>query len=250
MDDLLDPPACADMLINSACHLSGFEVHGIPALLGARYAIIDRRFAELPRRDPKRPVEKVLITLGMVDPDNVVCSAIEALNVLKKQGINLDVTVVTSTASPHLIAVRECIARSDGHVRLMLDARDMVAVLAETDLVVGAGGVSLMERLAAGVPSVSLVIAENQKLFVESAAAKGGTVYAGTASRLLPIEMAEIIRQLIADPLRRASMVQAGAHLIDGHGANRVANALVALSCSTQKVQDGHSEATNSVHFR
>jgi UDP-2,4-diacetamido-2,4,6-trideoxy-beta-L-altropyranose hydrolase len=242
LDDFLDPPDGADLVINAACHLSGIEVRGTPALLGPKYAIIDRRFAELPGRDRTLPVEKLLVAFGRLDPDNAVCGTLDALDLLAKEGISPLVTVVTSTASSHLPAVRERIARSSGRVTLMIDVPDMVPVLAEADLVIGAGGVSLMERLAAGVPSISLVIADNQKHFIESAAANGGTVHVGTADKLPPSELATIVRELIADPTRRAGMAETGRHLIDGLGAARVADALMTLSESIHKANAGRCE--------
>lgn len=111
-------------------------------------------------------------------------------------------------------------------VRLVLDAPDMVGALDEADFVIGAGGVSLMERMAAGVPSMTLLLAENLRLFIEGAARRGATIDGGP---LAPEELAGALQTVFADKGARVAMAAAGHVAIDGEGANRVAERLMAL---------------------
>lgn len=224
IDDFLDAPDSADLLINGACHLSGEQVGGIPALLGSNFALVDPRFAALPDRDRARPVERVLVTFGRLDPSNATGLALDALDVLAKDGIAPAVTVVSSAASPYIGDLRE---RANRRVTIMTDIADMAPRLADADLVIGAGGVSLMERMAAGVPSATLLIADNQRLFIEGAAAQGGTLNAGAATHLSREDFALALRPLIAQAEYRTEMAAAGRRLIDGRGAARVAALLV-----------------------
>lgn len=229
LDDFLDPPHCADLVVNGACHLVGDEVAGIPALLGPRYALVDQRLAALPERDRTASVERVLVSFGRLDPDDAAGLALDALALLAEAGIAPAVTVVCAERSTNLPRVRERAVRAGGRVTVETDVPDMVPLLAEADLAIGAGGVSLMERMAAGVPSASLVIADNQRLFVEGAAAEGGTLDAGDARMLSPQDLAAALRPLFVEPDRRKEIAAVSRRLIDGRGAERVAAAILRL---------------------
>ena len=56
------------------------------------------------------------------------------------------------------------------------DAPNLVGLLGDTDIVIGAGGVSMLERFAAGVPSISTTIVDNQSAFVSGGVRLGATV--------------------------------------------------------------------------
>ncbi len=225
IDDFLDPPDGVDMLVNGACHLSDTEAAGVPALLGPRYALIDPRYAALPGRDRAAPVERVLVTFGRLDLGNATGLVLQALRSLPSL---FSVTVVLDGASPHRGSVSDELAAFGSRGRLVVDAADMAPLLQDAGLVIGAGGVSLLERMAAGVPSVTLRIAENQRLFIEGAAKLGATLDAGDASGMRPAMLAGLIEGLLGDGGRRAAMSAAARITIDGQGAKRVASALLA----------------------
>lgn len=95
--------------------------------------------------------------------------------------------------------------------------------LARAGLVVTAGGVTMLEAMALGRPVIAVVTAENQRRYVESAARQGG-VAASTAAGI-----AEAAQALLADPQGRRLMAATARKLIDGHGPDRVAEAILAL---------------------
>jgi len=233
MDDFLAPAPEADLVVNAACHLKGNDVGGIPALLGPSYAIVDGRFVRSTATNEN--VGRVVVTLGLLDPDNVTEIAVAALNDLPAEGFQFSVDVVMSGVSPHLETVSAAIAGFAGQVRLILDAPDMTDVLSGVDLVIGAGGVSLFERAAMGIPSVTISIAKNQDLFVAGAAHAGITVNAGPAAALSGDALAKTIQDLAGDAGRRAAMSQRCKSVIDGQGANRIAAALQSLVAGVQE---------------
>lgn len=230
IDDFLDPPPGAALVINSACHLSGDRVGDIPALLGPRYALVDPRFSVLPARDRTAPVAHIVVTFGVIDSGNATELALEALERIAAAGPALRVTVIAGHAATNLASLRKTVAAHAPGWRLLTNPRDMAPLLAEADLIIGAGGVSLLERMAAGVPSVTLSIADNQRLFVEGAAALGATVDAGDASTSSSAALSDILLATLRDPERRVNMSRAGRQAIDGNGPARVADRLVSLA--------------------
>jgi UDP-2,4-diacetamido-2,4,6-trideoxy-beta-L-altropyranose hydrolase len=238
LDDFLQPPKCVDLVVNASCGLSGSDIRGIPALLGPRYALIDPRYAVLHDRDRARPVERLIVSFGRVDPENCAGKMLEAFNLLAGRCASPEVTVVVSAASPHLPMLQAKACGMAMKVTVITEQPDMVSLLDQCDFVVGAGGVSLMERMAAGLPSLTMVIAENQRVSVGGAAAAGATFDAGDAGALTPEKIAEVLVPLLTEPSRRVAMAKAGRRLIDGQGPNRVAEYLASFTDTWRRSND------------
>jgi len=222
IDDFLDPPHVAALVVNCALHLEGDHVGTTPALLGPRFALVDPRFSALPTRDHTGPVRHVLVTMGRIDAANLTSSALDALATA-----DTTVTVVASRTSPAYEAVRRKVDGRGGAVRLETDVTDMAPLLAEADFVIGAGGVSLVERVAAGMPSLTLLLADNQSLFIEGAARLGVTI---DGSDMNTNDIAVALEAAFADGNARDEMARAGRRTIDGRGPARVAERLVAMA--------------------
>lgn len=225
LDDFLEPPVCAKLAINGAVYLDGDRIGDLPALLGPRYALVDPRYAALPLRDHAAPVRNVLITMGRIDPDNRVSAC---LDLLADIGFDAQITVV---ASADVVSRTDLDTRVRQPHRLVIDAPDMVPLLDAADFVIGAGGVSLMERMAAGIPSFTLLLADNQRLFVAGAARLGATIDGGDSTSP---ECAALLGDILADGSARAAMAAVGRRTIDGQGAARVASHLTNLAMETR----------------
>lgn len=226
IDDFLYPPDGASLVINGAPHLSGDEVRGIPALLGGRYALVDPIYATLPNRDRSEPVKRILVSFGRLDPDNLTARTLEALATLPSPPV---VEVVLSSNSAHAAAVSRCLERLKNKSILTLDAPSLIEHLSRADLAIGAGGVSLLERMAAGVPSVSVAIIDNQRLFVEGAASLGGTIGVADATTATVEKLTRLLRNILSDTPKRCELAATGRRIVDGRGSERVAAELIKL---------------------
>ena len=98
--------------------------------------------------------------------------------------------------------------------------------LLSADVVVTAGGPTLLEAMACGRPTIVLVLAENQRTQAELA------VHEGAAVLVDPPEddaVADAVAELAGDPERRAQLAIAARQLVNGQGARRVAVEVAAL---------------------
>ncbi len=228
IDDFLAPPLGAALVINPAPGLEGNVVKGIPALLGPRYALLDERFSAPPRGALPSVVEHVVVTFGVRDAANATGLALKALRLLEGRGFHFRVTVVLGSNAPFRSAVQEEV-RELRETTLMVDVHNMPALLRSADLVIGAGGVSLLERMACAVPSITLCLAENQKLSIGGAVQAGATGTVEWQDRGDPAQLARAIAALAQDHARRQAMAETGRRLVDGRGASRVAVTLLNL---------------------
>jgi spore coat polysaccharide biosynthesis predicted glycosyltransferase SpsG len=106
-------------------------------------------------------------------------------------------------------------------------ARAVVA----SDLVVSASGTSTWELLCLGATAGLVCVVDNQEMGYERAIATGAAVGVGVLSDLKadPAAAAAVLRSLLADPVERARIAEAGWKLVDGQGRARVADALFHL---------------------
>lgn len=220
----------ADLLVGGGAHLQGNAVNGVPALFGPRFALLGPEYAATSPRLVGAGVDRVVVTFGARDSRNATNLVLDALDELVTDGFSPEVTVVLGGRAPHLNDIRKKVEMLGERVALRVDVTDMPSVLCEADLVVGAGGVSLLERMACGVPSITITTAANQRGAVVSAANKRATVDAGPLSSLSTSEVASLISKVSADREARDDMAQCGRTLVDGLGAQRVARELLSLS--------------------
>lgn len=230
IDDFLSPPPGVHLVINATLGLEGETVKGIPALLGPRYALLDEQFMGLDVPAVSPTVGHVLLTFGATDPLNATGLAMDALQLLEPAGFRPRVTVVMPSRSVHRDALGAKIAARLGVVEATHEIRDMARLLRSADLVIGGGGVSLLERLASAVPSVTLCLADNQRAYVGGAVRAGATADGGMLPQVSAADLAEGILLLANDPQRRQDMAEAGHRLVDGRGAERVAGVLRGLA--------------------
>jgi UDP-2,4-diacetamido-2,4,6-trideoxy-beta-L-altropyranose hydrolase len=229
IDDFLSPPSCCDLVVNSAPHLQGDRINGVPALLGSQYALLDSRFQRLPQRRVVNQVQHLVISFGKVDSCNATGMALETVQIARRSGFCPRVTVVMGGQALHIQHVSRLVQDNADQIRLLVDVEDMTEVWLSADLAIGGGGVSMLERMACGVPSITVSLASNQRLSVEGAARLGGTISAGEPADLTAAGLAQVISEIVANYKARQRLAERGRAIVDGHGAERVTAKLIAI---------------------
>jgi spore coat polysaccharide biosynthesis predicted glycosyltransferase SpsG len=110
-------------------------------------------------------------------------------------------------------------------VRLLDAPESLYGPLLEADIVVTAGGQTLLEAAALGTPSIAVVVAENQRAQAVRLAERGAT-------RLLELpadDLPGLLRRLDASPDERRTLARNAQAAVDGRGAERVAERIAAL---------------------
>jgi UDP-2,4-diacetamido-2,4,6-trideoxy-beta-L-altropyranose hydrolase len=190
-------------------------------LLGTRYALLRRDFLAWSKwqREYPPPARRVLVTLGGSDPDNVTGKVIDALGHLR----DWDAVVVVGGSNPNLAALQAARAPSQCGLRLVVDARNMPQLMAETDVAVAAAGTTSWELAFMGLPALTLVLADNQRANAEYLHAAGLSRNLGWHSQVSPESLARQLEALRTDALARTEMSRRGRATVDGAGAERVA---------------------------
>jgi UDP-2,4-diacetamido-2,4,6-trideoxy-beta-L-altropyranose hydrolase len=221
---------CCDLLLNQNAHacegLYASREPGTRLLLGTRYSLLRREF--WPWRQWRRRIApvagKVLVTLGGSDPDNVTLKVIRALGQTALQDV--EATVLVGGDNPHYAELHAAAGESPTAIRLEQNATNVPELMAWADLAVSAGGSTCWELALMGLPSLVIVLAENQRLSSEALGARGAAVCLGWAERVSSEHLAAELCRLGRSRERRSEASRKARELVDGHGGTRVCDAM------------------------
>ncbi|MEZ5773385.1 MAG: UDP-2,4-diacetamido-2,4,6-trideoxy-beta-L-altropyranose hydrolase [Hyphomicrobiaceae bacterium] len=233
VDDLADRPHDCDLLLDQtfgreADDYEGLVPDGCRILTGAGFALLRPEFAAareaaLARRSAGRDVGRVLISLGLGDVAEVTAMALRAALAATPDDVAIDVVVGRGAiGSPDIAAM----ARSHARIALHCDVTDMSRLMSAADLAVGAAGSTSWERCCLGLPSVLVVLADNQRLVARQLAAAGAAIAIETPAA---DALGAALAALCASRGLRTAMATAAAAIVPGDGAARVAEVLLSL---------------------
>ncbi len=220
----------ADLLLNQNLGAEALA-YRLPAhcapLLGPRYALLRPEFLAPGLRRERQPerVARVVVTMGGADPSNHTGAALGALAAAHRAHPGFAVTAIVGAANPNLPALRAQVASLPMPVTLEVAPEGMPGLLAAADLAVSAAGSTVWELAHLGVPTVAVVIADNQARIAAALDAAGAAVSMGEAPDALVLT--SVITRLLDVQTQRESLAAAARALVDGKGASRVAGALM-----------------------
>jgi RimJ/RimL family protein N-acetyltransferase len=116
---------------------------------------------------------------------------------------------------------------------------DMAAQMAGADLAVGAGGISTWERCCVGLPSIVITVAANQEEATRTMGRTGHLLDLGPAPALAPDDLARALGTLLRNEGLREHFSRAGRALVDGRGAQRVAQTLLPTVVEVRRAGPG-----------
>ena len=163
--------------------------------------------------------------MGGGDPDNVTGRGLQALSALNNP--ELHVKIVIGAANPNREMVEQMADKSSFLVELLTAVSDMTSLYEWADLAISAGGSTCWELCYMGVPFLVVVIAENQLRIAAGLDQAGAALNLGWHDRLETEEVASILGHVIASGEQRAGLRAKGRQLVDGLGAEHVAEILI-----------------------
>jgi UDP-2,4-diacetamido-2,4,6-trideoxy-beta-L-altropyranose hydrolase len=233
IDDLADRPLAADIVLDSGPARRAQDYAGrVPPearlLLGPGFAPVRPAFAALrdealARRAAKGPVRRILVSLGLTDVGGITGKVAALLAPLAGEA-RLD--LVLGGGAPSLPALW-ALAAQNPRVELHVDTQHMPQLILEADLAIGAGGSTTWERCVLALPTLTLVLADNQIAAARALEAAGVTPCLDVHAPDFEAALVRETQALLADPDRRAALSTASATVCDGLGADRVAEAFL-----------------------
>ena len=234
MDDIPRFPYPVNMIINYNIYGDCLPYReqapkGQKHLLGASYAPLREQFCHV-EYTVREEVEQVLLTTGGSDKYHLAGQILEAVLDNKETG-GFCYHVVSGAYNPHLSRLEE-LAAANPNIHIHRNVSDMAALMKACDIAISAGGSTMYELCAVGVPALCFSFVDNQEQIVETFVEKDMVAYGGNYRKEGPAfagHVADALAALAQDRELRARYSRKARHLVDGNGAARIADALLTL---------------------
>lgn len=234
IDDLADRRHDCEILVDHspgrlAAHYSTLVPSGCELLVGPSFALLRPEFRQLraqalARRSRAAMPRRILVAMGLTDLGGVTRRAVEGA---LQAGRGLEFDVVTGQGAislPWLIAMAD---RLPLHVHVDLDAMGMAQLMATADIAIGGGGGTSLERCCMGLPSLVVLLVENQRLIAENLERLGAIRVVGALAEVTPERIAEGLTAFVEDDGKARECSRISASIVDGRGADNVCQVIV-----------------------
>ncbi|MGZ8406544.1 MAG: UDP-2,4-diacetamido-2,4,6-trideoxy-beta-L-altropyranose hydrolase, partial [Caulobacteraceae bacterium] len=232
IDDLADRKHACDLLIDPGLgHDEGAYAElapGAKVLSGPAFALVRPEFAalreeSLARRAKNEPVRRVLVSLGLTDFGAITQKVMEGI---LPDASEVAFDVVLGVGCESLDYVKGLEGKG---VTLHVNTPDMARLMAGADIAIGAGGSSVWERATLGLPSILVVLADNQHRTAMELSSRGATEVIDRRALAFEAMMSGVWYAVLANADERAKLSRNSSALCDGLGAGRVAAEIMAL---------------------
>lgn len=191
-------------------------------LLGPRYALLRQEFKSI--RDHIKPrtyeLKRIMVFFTAGDDQGETLKAMQGIEFFG-QAEHVDVVVGQANQSNAEI-IKRC---KDLFWEYHCQVDYMPTLIAQADLVIGAGGSSSWERCALGVPALVAILAENQAPIAQALDSAGVVINLGWNIGLQSADYEKALNSL--DHKRLSTMSEKAFELVDAKGAERVVEILL-----------------------
>jgi UDP-2,4-diacetamido-2,4,6-trideoxy-beta-L-altropyranose hydrolase len=207
IDDLADRQHDCDLLLdqnyyrNQGQRYQGLLPEQCVTLLGPSYVLLRPEFDEARRQLRVRDgiIKRILVFFGGSDLTNQTEMALTALEQLNRQDISVDVVVGLTNPNRHSI---QTLCDRLPYATYHCNVSNMAELILNADLGIGAGGSAMWERCFLGLPTITVVLADNQVRTTEDVAGLGAIEYLGWSDSLEIEDYARAVSDAIANPKR------------------------------------------------
>ena len=213
IDDLANRPHSCDVLIDPTLDEVGSDRHAeavvtTARLLGPRFALLDPAYDSWKQRERHGQIRSWLVYLGGATCAADVIPLVTAFREINSPGVTLTLTLVLGQA---FVGAEEVRLLSDplGGVWILDWTDQMPALLTEADCAIGAPGGAQWERCALGVPTLTVLTAENQEHDAQAFESAGTTRHLGPLAEMTVERWRSAFKWALANPDEVASMSQA-----------------------------------------
>lgn len=231
IDDLADRSHCCDLILDQNLgHEAADYAELVPLtctiLIGPKYALLRPEFAKLReyslRRRQRPTLQQVLVTMGGVDSADATGQVLDVLECCPLPS-DSRITVVMGAQAPWLASVREKAAAMPQPCEVRVDVEEMAQLMADSDLAIGAAGSTSWERCCLGLPSILLVLAENQRdIALALNEADAAITLLCHNAHIQRDKVSKAVERLSDDAIMLSRLGEAAARVTDGAGVSRI----------------------------
>ena len=181
IDDLADRNHNCDLLLDQNLGKNQSDYYSLtPAdcniLVGPKFALLRPEFSDMRpysldrRREPR--LKNILISMGGIDKDNITSKVLDSLESCNLP-IDCEINVLLGSNSPWIKELKRKASAMSWETNLKLNISNIAEEMSDSDIAIGAAGSTSWERCCLGLPSLVLVIADNQLNIAKALSAQG-----------------------------------------------------------------------------
>ncbi|SFR58562.1 UDP-2,4-diacetamido-2,4,6-trideoxy-beta-L-altropyranose hydrolase [Anaeromicropila populeti] len=228
VDDLFCKKYDVDVIVNGNAYATEafYEKEGKEKflLLGCEYTLLRDEFSNLSKRAIKDTVQVVTISSGGSDPMDFT---LVMIGLVKKYLVpSIQKKIVIGPYFTNVERIKKAV-EGDNSFQLLFQP-SMKEVMLNTDLFLTSSGSILYELAATGTPSISFLLSYDQSMLGQYMSEKGTTIQMGKLENFQEQEAGSSLKMVIADKNLRRQLSEAGQRILDGNGARRVAEKILA----------------------
>ena len=221
-----------DILINYSVYAEDISYRSsylhTKLLLGCQYAPLRREFADIPPKRIRKKGEHILVLTGGSDPYHFALRFVkEGIERWKRKEERLQFYIICGKYNVDIAELQE-IGEQYQEVIIYKHTENLAAIMKDMDIAISAGGSTLYELCACGVPTITYQFADNQEKNVRKFDEIGLMQNSGdirtpeySFGKLL-----DKIEKLSKDKKERENLSNKMQQMIDGQGARRIAEIL------------------------
>jgi spore coat polysaccharide biosynthesis predicted glycosyltransferase SpsG len=195
---------------------------------GSEYIILNPATDEYRRmRRHRAACESILVSMGGSDTHGVTHEVVKALAALNPA---IAIHVVTGPNFRHHDELANTVREAGIHPIIHCQVPDLIGMMADADIVVCGGGVTLFEAAALGVPALTVANEPHEVPVVKWFARQGFSINAGFHRDDFSGALGQGAARLLADHDARLRMGERGMSLVDTGGTGRIISLLEASS--------------------
>jgi UDP-2,4-diacetamido-2,4,6-trideoxy-beta-L-altropyranose hydrolase len=238
IDDLANRPHDCDLLLDQNYYrdldsrYQGLVPERCVTLLGPEYVLLRPEFTQARRtlRARDGTVRRILVFFGGSDSTNETEKVMEALRLLERPDIEVD--VVVGLANPKRDSIR-ALCDALPNVSFHCQVSNMAELILNADLGIGAGGAAMWERCYLGLPAITVISAANQERTTEDVAATGAIEYLGWSGKLGPADYAHALGAMISNTQRTRHIGELALRVVRVEG-KPLANTMLSILTKTE----------------
>ena len=204
-------------------------------LLGADFIMLRDEFSQhrqlaTTKRAQTSSISNILITLGGTDPDNIAEKLLHWLITFKQTQPAIQVTLVANPASSFIDKLTK-ISISHRWINLISQPKSMAKIMLKADIAIGTSGATAWERCCLGLPSLSIISAENQNFLNDNLVKQGAIISMGHFTTLTYDNFEKSLNDILNNKHNYQQMSKLSFACCDGLGVTKVYNSLVNSFC-------------------
>lgn len=228
IDDLNAFDYPVDMIINGTASAFNMDYKIIKdriLLLGMKYNLLRKEFQKITHKPIKNKINAVLITTGGSDSHHMT-QIIANFLLSDEYTAKMKIHIIIGGAFTEELSLYD-LGKLD-NVFIYKSPKQMSAIMLKCDIAITAGGSTLYELMACGIPTISFIYAENQTPQVKALEKEKLLLNLGWYNELDGDLLISQIRKL-EDYKMRKQVSESGINNLDGQGAMRCAKKILSI---------------------